>query len=96
MVYPLLPIDLRRKSKAQLKEIIEFCEAALLDGTYTSSHMATLIESEKEMSRREHIEVKRTIAEAQRTHYDLHPGDRPKKPKAQPLQWPTSKFEQVK
>jgi hypothetical protein len=66
MLHALLPADLRRKSREELKRIMEQCERALLDGTSTHHHMVTLIESEKELLRRERIDVKKTIAEAQR------------------------------
>ena len=67
MLHTLLAADLRRKSRDEIKRLVEQCERALLDGTYTYHHMGTLIEAEKELLRREHIDVKKTIAEARRT-----------------------------
>jgi len=65
MIYPLLPADARRKSREELKEIIEQCERVLLNGTFTHQEMVSLIESEKELLRREKINIKKTIDEAQ-------------------------------
>ena len=63
-----LSLKMRLKSQHELLQIVELCEAALLDGTSSDKHMSILIESEKELLRREHSEVKRDLAKAQRDH----------------------------
>ena len=68
MLYPLLAADARRKSRSELKEIVEQCERVLLNGTFTHQQMVALIESEKELLRREKIDIKKTIDEAQLAH----------------------------
>ncbi len=68
MLYPLLAADARRKSRDELKEIVELCERVLLNGTFTHQQMIALIESEKELLRRENIDIKKTISEAQMAH----------------------------
>ncbi len=65
MLYPLLPADARRKSRKELRAIVEQCERVLLNGTFTHQEMISLIESEKELLRRERIDIKKTINEAQ-------------------------------
>ena len=61
-----LSTTLRSKSQHELLQMVELCEAALLDGTSGDKHMTILIESEKELLRREHSDLKRELARAQR------------------------------
>ncbi len=68
MLLVLSSLDIRQKSRTELKALVAASERALLAGTSTEQDMINLIEAEKELLRREHRETKRSIKSAQKTY----------------------------
>jgi hypothetical protein len=73
MLHALQPAQLRRMDKNQLKAVAEHCEQALLSGLSTHQDMMTLIEVEKELSRRERIDTRQQILDVRRTMIEQLP-----------------------